>query len=65
MKDTERYDDKFDSYIGSHVFNRVLISIYDCQGDEYYKLDMPPDVYEELKRLINAYEKELKNGIKA
>lgn len=50
--------DRFESAIFKHVFGRVKIDIYDCQGDETYVLDMPPDVYEELKRLINDFEED-------
>lgn len=51
--------ERFDSSIFKHVFGRIKFYIYDSEGDETYSLDMPPDVYEELKRLI----KEFDNGI--
>lgn len=51
-------DERFSSWMGSHVFDRVKISIYDIQGDEYYTLDMPPAVYEHLKELIKKYEED-------
>lgn len=53
---------RFGSWIGKHVFGRVKIYIYDGQGDETYFLDMPPDVYQELKRLIKEFEKDEKGS---
>lgn len=53
---------RFDSWIGKHVFGRIKICIYDSQGDENYYLDMPPDVYEELKRLIKEFDKDEENS---
>lgn len=52
-----------ESYICKHVFGRIKIQIYDNEAQEDYQLDMPPHVYEELKKLIKKFEKEQKcNG---
>lgn len=50
--------ERFESYIDTHVFQRIKIHIYDREGDEDYTLDMPPRVYEELKNIITIFEKD-------
>lgn len=50
-------NERFESFIDTHVFGRIKIHIYDKDGDEDYALDMPPRVYEELKNIITIFEK--------
>lgn len=52
----QRENERFDTTMFRHVWNRIMLKIWDKQGDEYYQLDMPPDVYEELKQAIKEYD---------
>ena len=56
-------NEKFSSCICKHVFDRIKIEIIDNKNDEEYQLDMPPEIYEELKKLIIEFEKSLTSKI--
>lgn len=48
---------KLYSWIEKHVFGRIKIQIDDPEADEFYTFDLPPHIYEELKKVIKQFEK--------
>lgn len=59
LHDMEK-EKKLYSWIGEHVFGRIKIQIDDPEADEFYTFDLPPHIYEELKKVIKQFEKRIR-----